>query len=122
MPLELGIFMGAKKFGPKEHKLKRLLVLDIERYRYQRFISDLAGIDIQSHGGLPVQAVKEVRDWLANVSRRKLPATNRIAALYERFAAELPGIAVAKELDLDTMPYVDFEYLVVEWLLTAPAA
>ena len=35
MPLELGIFLGAKKFGIEEQKRKKCLVLDREQYRYQ---------------------------------------------------------------------------------------
>ncbi|HEV2817827.1 MAG TPA: hypothetical protein VGW40_11490 [Allosphingosinicella sp.] len=55
MPLELGLFRGAKRFGNKAQKLKRALILDIEQFRYQRFISDLAGIDIHAHGGDPAR-------------------------------------------------------------------
>ncbi|MEA2337939.1 MAG: hypothetical protein QOE82_1946 [Thermoanaerobaculia bacterium] len=43
MPLELGLFIGAKRFGRAEQKTKTCLILDIERYRYQKFISDIAG-------------------------------------------------------------------------------
>ena len=121
MPFELGIFMGARRYGHAEQKLKRLVIFDIEQYRYQRFLSDLAGIDIQAHNASPAIVVRKVRDWLANVSRRKLPATNRVVALYEQFAAELPANVDAAGFDLATLPYVDFEYLVVDWLLTAPA-
>lgn len=38
MPLELGIFLGAKRFGGRRQKEKRLLILDIEAYRYQKFV------------------------------------------------------------------------------------
>jgi hypothetical protein len=114
------MFMGARKFGAAEQKLKRIMVLDVDQYRYQRFVSDLAGIDIHAHGGVAANAVRVLRDWLANVSRRKLPASNRIVALYDRFADELPDIAAESGFDLATLPYVDFEYLVVDWLLAAP--
>ena len=53
MPLELGIFLGAKKFGVEEQKKKKCLVLDREPYRYQQFISDIAGQDIQAHNNTP---------------------------------------------------------------------
>lgn len=49
MPLELGIFLGAKRFGNHGQKEKVCLILDKERHRYQQFISDIAGQDIQSH-------------------------------------------------------------------------
>jgi hypothetical protein len=75
--------------------------------------SDLAGIDIHAHEGSFVNVVRALRDWLTNVSRRKLPATNKVVALYECFAAELPNIALDKGFDVDALPYVDFEFLVV---------
>ena len=46
MPLELGVFLGAKCFGGKGQKSKRCIILDKEKYRYQRYISDIAGQDI----------------------------------------------------------------------------
>lgn len=78
MPLELGLFLGAKRYGDEEQRRKRALVLDTERYRYQRFISDLAGVDVQDHGADAERAVTRVRDWLATVSRRKLAGGQRI--------------------------------------------
>lgn len=119
MPLELGIFLGAKRYGNKEQKAKRVLVLDVEAYRYQRFISDLAGMDIHAHGGSPAKALGETRDWLANVSRRVLPSSAQVVRLYESFSAELPALASELEFDADHIPYVDYERIVVEWLLQA---
>ncbi len=48
MPLKLCLFIGlargARKTSPS-------LILDTERYRYQQFISDIAGQDIRAHAG-----------------------------------------------------------------------
>src|SRR2546429_1616040 len=41
MPLELGIFLGAKRFGAHSSQ-KRCLIMDRSPYRYKRFISDIA--------------------------------------------------------------------------------
>ena len=122
MPLELGLFLGAKRYGNKAQKTKRVLILDVEQHRYQRFISDLAGMDIHGHGGDPMRALRETRDWLANVSRRELPSAERVQRLYEAFLASLPGIAAALEFDADHIPYVDFERILAKWLVEAPAA
>lgn len=119
MPLELGIFLGAKRYGGAARKTKRLLILDVEPYRYQRFISDLAGMDIHAHAGDPIRALRETRDWLANVSRRVLPSPDRVAGLYRAFAADLPALARVLEFDPAKIPYVDYERIVVEWLLQA---
>ena len=45
MPLELGIDLGCRRFGSKNHKQKLLLILDREPYRYQKFMSDIIGGD-----------------------------------------------------------------------------
>src|SRR3954453_10673051 len=38
MPLELGIFLGARRYGTAPQKQKITLILDTQRYRYQAFI------------------------------------------------------------------------------------
>ena len=119
MPLELGVFLGAKRYGGAAQKTKRLLILDVEPYRYQRFISDLAGMDIHAHAGDPVRALRETRDWLANVSRRILPSAHRTATLYAAFTADLPAMAAELQFDPAAIPYVDYERIVVGWLLQA---
>lgn len=121
MPFELGIFLGAKKFGGRTQVVKRVLVFDTEQFRYQRFISDLAGVDIQAHNGDPVAIVRRTRDWLANVSRRQLPSSNQLRRVYDDFLTSLPVIAHQLEFELDRIPYVDFERILAEWLVSAPA-
>ena len=120
MPLELGVFLGAKRFGGPPQKAKRLLILDVEPHRYQRFISDLAGMDIHAHGGEPRRAIRAARDWLANVSRRVLPSADRVVRLHRAFEAALPQIAGQLEFDPAAVPYVDFERIVSVWFLELP--
>lgn len=117
MPLELGIFLGAKKFGDKAQKEKMALVLDVQRYRFQRFISDLAGADIRAHDNDVFLAVRATRDWLANVSRRDLPSGAKIERLLRDFRQQLPLIAQRLEFDVTSIPYVDYEKIVAGWLL-----
>src|SRR5689334_12630475 len=50
MPFELGLFLGAKKLGSSSNQRnKKTLVLDRSLYRYQKFISDIAGQEVHSH-------------------------------------------------------------------------
>ncbi len=116
MPLELGIFLGAKRFGAAPHREKRVLIFDVEQYRYQRFASDLAGMDIHGHQNNVLRAVRETRDWLANVSRRKIDSADRIVKLFETFSADLPKLAAGLDFHPDEIPYVDFERIIVTWL------
>lgn len=117
MPLELGIFLGAKRFGDKAQKEKMALILDIEQYRYQTFISDLAGADIRAHNNNVFQAVRATRDWLTNVSRRDLPSGAKIERLLRDFREQLPLIVERLEFEVANIPYVDYEKIVVGWLL-----
>jgi hypothetical protein len=116
MPLELGLFLGAKRFGNLAQKAKRVLIFDTEKYRYQKFISDLAGMDIHSHGGDPREAIRETRDWLANVSDRQLLSGQKINQMYDTFRSKLPAIAKKLGLDPKKISYADYERIVMSWL------
>ncbi len=116
------VFLGAKRYGNKEQKAKRVLILDVEQHRYQRFISDLAGMDIHGHAGDSMRALRETRDWLANVSRRELPSGDKVQRIYQAFLNSLSAIAEALEFAPDRIPYVDYERILAKWLLEAPAA
>lgn len=64
MPFELGLDLGAREYGSGYLKEKQLLILDKERYRFQRFLSDIAGQDIAAHNQSPAVLVEKVRSWL----------------------------------------------------------
>jgi hypothetical protein len=120
MPFELGLFIGAKHFGGEGQEKKRVLIFDTESYRYQKFISDLNGMDITAHDGNSSTIVGKVRNWLTNVSRRKISADGVIIAAYNQFAADLPTIATKAGFNPLQIPYLDYEIFVTEWLLNAP--
>src|SRR3970040_611574 len=62
MPLELGLFFGAKRYGNKRQQTKSCKILDTDRYRFQKFCSDISGQDISAHHGDPEEAIKAVRN------------------------------------------------------------
>jgi hypothetical protein len=119
MPLELGMFLGAKRFGAGRHKSKTCLILDVERYRYQKFISDIAGQDIASHGGDPSKAIKTVRDWLsaATVRSVQIPGGGTIARRFLTFRNELPTACARLHLSVDELTFSDYVVQVEEWLM-----
>ena len=119
MPLELGMFLGAKRYGNAAQKEKRLLIFDTEQYRYQKFISDLAGMDIHAHRGDPKKTIGETRDWLVNVSRRELRSSQYLKNIYLKFREQLPAIARNAKLDARRLSYVDYERLLASWLVEA---
>lgn len=122
MPLELGLFLGARRFGTDRQRAKACLVVDRERYRYQAFCSDIAGQDVQAHGGDPLEAIRVVRNWLRSTTRAAdllIPSGRKIAERYMAFLDDLPTYCEAARLDLDDLTYNDYTSLVVEWLRQA---
>lgn len=117
MPFELGVFLGAKRFGAGTNQQKRMLIFDTQPYRYQKFISDLAGTDIHAHRNDIGSLIEDIRDWLANASRRTIVSGRRIARQYLRFRRELPRHARGLDLDAKKLAYADYERVVVGWLL-----
>jgi len=122
MPLELGFFLGAKRYGSKRDREKRCLVLDREPYRYRKFCSDISGQDIRAHGDDPRNAIRAVRDWLG--SHRHgiiIPGGKKVFERYQAFRAQLPQQASDVNLDPTELTFPDYTQLVVGWLKkTAP--
>ena len=120
MPLELGIFLGVKQFGAGRHRQKNCLIMDREQYRYQTFISDLAGNDVRSHDGDPDAAIGEVRSWLSNSSGRQLiPGKRHITGRYARFRSQLPRLCKDFNLEAGDLTYNEYSVLVSDWLSKA---
>lgn len=123
MPLELGLFLGAKRYGDEQQKLKRCLILDTQQYRFQMFISDIAGMDVTPHAGDPRFMAELVRNWLVTVSRRRsIPDTAVILGSFDRFFVGLPAIAEAAGTTVNAMLYADFERFVLAWVAAEKVA
>ncbi|HEV2746449.1 MAG TPA: hypothetical protein VGW34_04020 [Allosphingosinicella sp.] len=85
MPFELGIDHGFRRAGAGRLKEKVILVLESTRYDYQKALSDIAGWDIQPHGGEFEEAVRHVRDWLVGKAGADRIGTSRILGKYIAF-------------------------------------
>ena len=117
MPLELGLFLGAKRYGDPRQKRKKCLVLDVERFRYQKFMSDIAGQDIEAHGGEVRLLIDRVRAFLNSAVRgAPLPAGAVIAADYARFTELLPETCAGLKVDPAALEYKDFTYVAAGWV------
>jgi hypothetical protein len=119
MPLELGLFLGAKRFGSRTDKLKACLILDRDRYRYQRFCSDIAGQDIQSHDDLPETVIKVVRNWLQTNSPTPevlMPGGSAMARRFALFQDDLPLLCQRLRLERHDLIFNDYTTLIAAWL------
>ena len=121
MPLELGLDLGSRRFGNKRHKAKIHLIMDTESYRYQKFISDIAGQDVYAHEGNKERAVSIVRDWLrAGSGQTRIPSGAKIYQRYQIFQKDLPKICTRLNWNVKQLPFVDFSYAVATWLSANP--
>jgi hypothetical protein len=122
MPLELGIFLGAKRFGGPTHRAKACLILDRDQYRYQILCSDIAGQDIRAHGNQVTRAIHAVRDFLraARPSRIGIPGSRRVAERYVRFLLDLPRMCETLELHRNELAFLDYRQLATGWLEENP--
>ncbi|HEU0301308.1 MAG TPA: hypothetical protein VFR37_17720 [Longimicrobium sp.] len=119
MPLELGMFLGAKRYGNPRQRRKRCLIPERERYRYQQYCSDIAGQDIRAHGNSPTEAIRIVRDWLRNATAEPaiiIPSGSRIADHYRLFRFELPLMCDRIGLDADELIFNDLTTVISGWL------
>lgn len=120
MPLELGFDIGAQHYGGKKLKDKCFLILDVDRYRYQKVISDLNAFDPRSHNNNVDTAIRRVRDWLNDVTNVnfQIPGGVIIARHYKKFRSELPMLAKDVQLKVSDLTYRDYCFLIQEWIPT----
>ena len=120
MPYELGLDIGASEYGGKKMKSKRILILETERYHYQKVISDIAGQDIESHNDDPRTLILKVRNWIsANFAGAIIPGQSVIWNAFNQFNADLTiklsSTYSAKEID--EMPIGDYIKFAKGWIL-----
>lgn len=123
MPLELGIFLGAKRFGTGDQRKMLGLILDREADRYQKFCSNIAGQDIRSHHGNPGEAVKLVRNWLQSATEAAqglTPGGGVMVERHEQFQSKLPWLCSQLRLVRDDLTFRDYSTLTTEWLKDNP--
>ena len=121
MPLELGLFLGAKRYGNKRQRTKSCKILDTEKYRFQKFCSDISGQDISAHSGDPDEAIKSVRNWFGKTRRNVLiPSGSRLVERYRKFQNDLPMLCQSLKLKVPEITFLDFQNILVEWLRENP--
>lgn len=117
MPLELGVFLGATRYGNPKQRGKRCLILDREKFRYQAYLSALGGHDIRDYGDDPFRAIPAVRNWLNQFTRKTLPSGTKMVERYARFRTDLPAILIRTGIESEELIYNDYTTFVAEWLM-----
>lgn len=125
MPLELGMYLGAKYFGKKAYRKKSALILEERHYELPSYTSDLGGNDPKAHDNDVLTIIGAVRDYLQSGPEGvPLPGAKAYADGLVNFKQKLPEFLEALKLDeTDARPfrkYRNFAYLLVEYLQNEP--
>jgi hypothetical protein len=119
MPLELGLYLGARSFGADRQRRKRCIIFDRQPYRYQKFISDIAGQDIHSHGGTSARLIEEIASWLRQeTGDPRVPGGRAIAREFRMFQRNVPKICAQMKLDPAEMTFQDYRRMAVTWIVS----
>lgn len=117
MPFELGLDLGCKELNPF-YKDKEHLILDTKAYRYQEFLSDIAGYDLRPHGNKRQEVIQVVSDWLrADLKKPELPNGKQIYEDYKNFEIDF---AEAKKTLPKKPSFADFSHTVAKWINELP--
>lgn len=123
MAFELGLDLGCKRFGKRDYEGKTALILDVERYRYRSFISDIAGLDIEEHNGSVASVITVVRNWLRHSSDTfsvTAPSGSAIYGRHQAFQRALPKMCKRFNWDVNNLPFADFSWAAYDWLKNNP--
>lgn len=97
MPFELGIDYGCKKLKGGIWDSKKILILEKEKYRFQKAISDLSGSDIKNHDDEVIKVIGAVRDWFVTEELERGDSGNKVWSDFNEFQAYLYDEVVEKD-------------------------
>lgn len=119
MPFELGLEIGCRTYGSGNLASKKTLILERERHRYKKVISDLSGHDIRAHNSEVEELIRNIRNWILTVTKTRPPGANNIWRNFNFFSNHL--LVTCKESDfndkdIEDMPVSEYIYYIKEWL------
>lgn len=116
MPFELGMDYAISK---SRSASKLILVLEAERYSFQKALSDYSGFDIYCHKNDPQELLKILRNWLVN--QRLVSSAIGASALWYRYNDcwasiydELISNGYSHD-DTDDIPFNEFTEMLEKW-------
>ena len=120
MPFELGVDIGCKIFKDGKAKDKKCLILEKEKYGYQKALSDLSNSDIKSHDNEPEEVIRQIRDWFVVNELERADSATIIWESFNEFMADFylkrkeEGF---REKDILKMPVPEFIRFINEWII-----
>jgi hypothetical protein len=121
MPFELGLTLGIRAAGGS-HSQHKVLILEREKYSYQKYLSDIAGQDLQAHGGDVERMILRVRNWLRTETGRDLPGPKLISADLQKFQAALPISCQRAGISPCDLPFPEFLAMQLQFVTSTTAS
>ena len=119
MPLELGLFLAAKKFGGRSQKRKTCIIFESKPYDYQKYMSDIAGQDIHFHKRSVKLLIEKLAAWLRRESGDDdVPGGNAIYLEFKLFKKALPDLCRAARLKQREMIFSDLCRFAENWIVS----
>lgn len=120
MSFELGVDIGCRIFKDGQTKNKKCLILEKEKYQYQKALSDLSNSDIKSHNNEPEEVIRQIRDWFVVNELERADSGTIIWDSFNKFMADFylkrkkEGF---QEKDIQRMPIPEFIRFINEWII-----
>ncbi len=118
MPFECGVDFGIKLSDLRKYGAKKFLILEKERYRYKKVISDISGNDIKAHNNEPEKIIKVVRDWF-RANNNNVPWHKEIWLAYTEFKYDYDDILIKDGYDpndIEALTFSDIIELMNAWI------
>lgn len=119
MPFELGLDHACARFGNGQMSDKTILILEENRYDYQKGLSDISGWDIHSHNGDYIKGVRIVTSWLIHQAGAEPVGPAKIQGNYLTFQEwywEREMSRGASDDDIRDYPTVQVVAAMREWV------
>lgn len=120
MSFELGVDIGYRIFKDGQTKNKKCLILEKEKYQYQKALSDLSSSDVKSHNNEPEEVIRQIRDWFVVNELERADSGTIIWDSFNKFMADFylkrkkEGF---REKDIQRMPTPEFIRFISEWII-----
>ncbi len=102
-------------------KKKNFLILEKDRYKFAKALSDLAGVDIRNHRNDPPTMVEVVRHWFASIMHTKRLVSEKIIwddfnVFIGHFEKERKKQGLSRRKKIYSIPTIEFIGYIKRWL------
>lgn len=119
MPYEMGLDIGCQSFGTGKLKSKKCLILDTDRYRYLKIVSDIGGQDIKEHNNEPQKVIAKLREWFSSVFETHFDSPSSIWDRYLEFSTDMTEQLQSEKWtiqEIDNLPFSNYIKLAKAWI------